>query len=211
MSHKIKSIAQINQKSIKSKNKELIDALIKNYQDKTKSAVEKIIDMCIAVQEVDEKLKNNEITSEDMDYFCASISLNRNGSTYRKYMRIAAKANVLKMYMEKLPSASSVLYEITTLNPDVFNDLIENGDLNSQITLEQLKKLTKKVPAKNKSEYDVELKITINTKEISKANTEILKNFMFDAFKSNEIFLSCTDKSDRFFMLEKVKGMVLDQ
>ena len=211
MVSKIKSLAQITSKSLNSKNKTLIDALIKNYQDKTMSAVEKIIDMCVAVKSVDEKLKTGEINEEDMDYFCASISLNRKSSTYRKYMCIGEKSNVLMKYMEKLPSASSVLYEITTLNPDVFEQLIEDGNLHTHITLDQLKKLTQKVPKKNKLTDDVELKITMNIKNMSEESKLILKNFMIDAYKSKEMFLTCTDKSNRVLQLEKVQSLVLNQ
>jgi hypothetical protein len=211
MVSKIKSLAQITSKSLNSKNKTLIDTLIKNYQDKTMSAVEKIIDMCVAVKSVDEKLKTGEINEEDMDYFCASISLNRKSSTYRKYMCIGEKSNVLMKYMEKLPSASSVLYEITTLNPDVFEQLIEDGNLHTHITLDQLKKLTQKVPKKNKLTDDVELKITMNIKNMSEESKLILKNFMIDVYKSKEMFLTCTDKSNRVLQLEKVQSLVLNQ
>lgn len=211
MVSKIRSLAQIKSKSLSSTNKELIDSLIKTFRDKTRSAVEAIIDMCVAVKEVDGKLKSGEITDGDMDYFCASISLNRKSSTYRKYMRIAEKSNALKTYMEKLPSASSVLYEITTLNSDVFEKLIEDGSLHSQITLEELKKLTQKIPSKNNITDEVELKITLNPKNISPESKSILQNFLMNACASKEIFLTCTMKSDSFFRLKKVKSSVLNE
>jgi hypothetical protein len=98
-----------------------------------------------------EKEKSGELDKTDMNYFCFSVGLKRDGSTFRKFEQIGKHSEIFWKYVDKLPDSYTVLYEITTLDPDKFEELMCNDEIHSYVTLRDVKRLGGKVPNVNSS------------------------------------------------------------
>jgi hydroxymethylpyrimidine/phosphomethylpyrimidine kinase len=169
-----KTIATV---STKCKDRTLVDTLIAKYQSSTKSAVESILAMSETVSELNKKYRDQLINSSDLDYFCLSVQLNRKGSQFRKFVCIGDHAAKFREYVETMPQAISVLYELTTLNPETFELLIEQEKIKPNLTLNQLKGLvhkTKKVIVKNN--FDA-LTLNFVLDDVSESTKQLLSEF----------------------------------
>ena len=133
-------------------NKGIADEYVRRYQQSTKNAIEGILHMGEAVYEIYTKFKSKELSDGDLDYFCKSVNLDSKGSTFRKYKSIGRNADKFRLYMDKLPSSFSVLYEMATLDADDFERYVVRTSFSKETTLEHLKKMMNKssVLAKNK-------------------------------------------------------------
>ena len=134
------------------KDKLLTDEFIAKYQESTKNAIEQILCMGIAVKEINEKYKAEELNAYDLNYFCMSVGINQKSSTFRKYKAIGENADKFRQYMDKMPSAFSVLYEIATLDAETFERIFIDNDFGKNLTLKQVRQLANKgntVPSKN--------------------------------------------------------------
>ena len=133
-------------------NKSIADEYVRRYQQSTKNAIEGILNMGEAVYEIYAKSKTGEIPDSDLEYFCKSVNLDSKGSSFRKYKAIGRNADKFRLYMDKLPSSFSVLYEMATLDADDFERYVVRTSFSKEITLEHLKKMMNKtsVLAKNK-------------------------------------------------------------
>ncbi len=181
----VKTISSV---SAKCKNKAFIDTQILNYTNNTKSAVECILEMAKTVQLLHAKYGNKEINHADVDYFCMSVNLKRNSSQYRKFICIGKHADKLQKYMTDLPQSISVLYEITTLSADTFEELIENNQIKPNLTLSALKQLACK-PASRKTKKDESgdsMTLNFDFDNISEATKKIIFQFYVK-------LKSCTD------------------
>ena len=134
-----------------SKNKVVTDSFIQKYRGLTRSTVEHILQLSECVVDIKQKEKSGELNCYDIQYFCHSVGITEKGSTFRKFMCIGQRVEQFRQYLEKLPNSYTVLYEITTLDPDLFETLMENGNIHSYITLKDIKRLSGKVPCVNKS------------------------------------------------------------
>lgn len=101
-------------------NQKMTDEYIRRYQTSTKNAIENILGMGEAVYEICLKSKSGELSKDDLEYFCKSVSLDSKGSTFRKYKAIGQNAIRFRECMERLPCSFSVLYEMATLSGDEF-------------------------------------------------------------------------------------------
>jgi len=139
----------------KCKDKTLTDEFIAKYQKSTKGAIEQILNMGESVLEVYELSKCGNLNEYDLNYFCMNVGINQKSSTFRKYKAIGENASKFRECMEKLPSAFSVLYELATLEADLFERIVINGDFGKNLTLKQVRQLANKgnasVPSKNSS------------------------------------------------------------
>jgi len=135
-----------------SANKSIADEYVRRYQKSTKNAIEGILNMGEAVYEIYTKFKSKELSDSDLEYFCKSVNLDSKGSSFRKYKAIGRNADKFRLYMDKLPSSFSVLYEMATLDADDFERYVVRTSFSKEITLEHLKKMINKssVLAKNK-------------------------------------------------------------
>ena len=133
-------------------NKNIADEYVRRYQQSTKNAIEGILSMGEAVYEIYTKFKSKELSDGDLEYFCKSVNLDSKGSTFRKYNAIGINADKFRLYMDKLPSSFSVLYEMATLDADDFERFVVKTTFSKGMTLEMMKKLMNKssVLAKNK-------------------------------------------------------------
>ena len=130
----------------KTKCKDLItvNRYIQYYQQFTRSTVENILKLSCLIVEMKEKEQSGELNQSDVDYFCLSVGLNRKGSTFRKFEQIGKHAESFWKYIDKLPDSYTVLYEITTLDPDRFEELMSNNQITSYVTLKDVKRLGNK-------------------------------------------------------------------
>ena len=139
----------------KCKDKTLTDEFIAKYQKSTKGAIEQILNMGESVLEMYELSRDGNLNEYDLNYFCMNVGINQKSSTFRKYKAIGENADRFRECMDKLPSAFSVLYELATLEADLFERIVINGDFGKNLTLKQVRQLANKgnasVPSKNSS------------------------------------------------------------
>jgi hypothetical protein len=128
-------------------NKSIADEYVRRYQQSTKNAIEAILNMGEAVYEIYTKFKLKELSSSDLEYFCTSVNLDSKGSTFRKYKAIGSNAQKFRLYMDKLPSSFSVLYEMATLDPNEFEKHVVKCGFSKGITLEMFKRILSKSSA----------------------------------------------------------------
>lgn len=179
--------------AIQCKNRKLMDSLINTYQTSTKTAVENILNMCIAVKEIDEKRKAKEINDFDVMYFCATVSLDCKSATYRKYRKIGEHAERFKKHMDSLPSAYSVLFHITTLHPEKFEEMIELEQISPSLSLEKLKQLTNS-STKTTDPDEVNFKVNFNMKNLSSSSKDYLKKILIELMSFNDIEVVVPEK-----------------
>jgi len=196
-----KSVSKLEKLQVISKNcknKILMDELINEYQSSTKSAVENILTMCRAVKEIDEKRKANLINDFDVMYFGATVSLDPKSPTYRKYRQIGSYADKFQKYIDCLPSAYTVLFQITTLEAEKFEQLIESNQITPSLSLEQLKKLTSPQVANQQSD-EANFKVVFNTKKMSDTTKKFLVETLASMLTYEDIEIVVPDKSRPYF------------
>lgn len=128
-------------------NIEITRNLVMKFRDSTKKSIEHILNMCKCVYEMKLKNESGELNEYDMNYFCLSVGFKEDSSTFRKFKLIGERYEQFIKYMDHLPSSYSVLYEITTLDPDKFEELMNDGSIYNYITLKDVKKLGNKIPS----------------------------------------------------------------
>jgi len=132
------------------KNHKIVENYIKTFQQYTKDTVENILKLGSLVLEMKTKKDNGQLDQSDMDYFCFSVGLREEGSNFRKFKRLGDCAEKFRRYLDKLPDSYTVLYEIATLDSDLFEELMNNNEIHSYVTLKDVQKLAGKVPSVNK-------------------------------------------------------------
>ncbi len=177
---KIKSIAS------QCKNVDFMNSMIDRYQESTKSAVENILNMCVAVSEISAKHKANEINDFDMTYFCSQVGLEKKSATFRKFRQIGDHAERFYKHMNTLPSAYTVLFQITTLDPDKFEEMIANEQITPSLSLEKLKQLVDPSVSSNTPD-DVTFKVEFNMQRLSNESKEFLKRTLLELMKYTDI------------------------
>ncbi len=156
-------------------NKTLVNELIAKYQSDTKNAVQNILNMCKTVKLLNDKVKSKELTEIDLNYFCATVCLDKKSSTFRKYLCIADKADLFEKYLDKVPASYTILYEITTLDADQFELLLKSKQLNNFITLNEVKKITGKIQnVQPKNTSEIILSVKFDTKSVSKESLKVI-------------------------------------
>lgn len=171
---KLTAVQKYEKLGNKLSNKTLVNELIARYQSDTKNAVQNIINMCKTVKEFDVKVKLKELTESDLNYFCATVNLRKESSTFRKYLRIADKADMFEKYLEKVPASYTILYEITTLDADQFDKLIQSKQFNNFITLNEVKKISGKQSSKKAN--TVTLRVQYDNSTISKQSLQVVRD-----------------------------------
>jgi hypothetical protein len=180
---KLTKIQKLENLKTKCTDISFINQSINNYQKQTKNVVEQTLMMCETVNSIHQKVKKGELQEYDLDYFCNSVGLDKNGSTFRKFICISRYSETFRKYIDRVPSTISVLYEITTLDPDMFEMMIKNNLLHQFITLNEVKKLSNKSVLKNVSN-EVCIKIEFDIDNTSQQSL-ILINQIKDSLKSN--------------------------
>ena len=150
-------------------NQSIADDYIRRYQSSTKNALENILCMGEAVNEIYQKVKSKELDNSDLEYFCQSVHLDPKGSTFRKYKAIGENASRFRQHLEKLPSTFSVLYEMATLDADDIERYISKTTLSKSITLEQFKRIVNQTTKLKKGHLYVQPAIKTPRLSVAKA------------------------------------------
>lgn len=204
---KLTKIQKLEKLKTKCTDIDFINQSISNYQKQTKNVVEQTLMMCETVNSIHRKVKKGELKEYDLDYFCNCVGLDKNSSTFRKFICISKHSETFKKYIDKVPSTISVLYEITTLDPDMFEMMIKNNLLHQFITLSEVKKLSNKVVMKTISN-EVCIKIEFDVDSTSQESL-ILINQIKDSLRSNnEIKVHIQNESSLDKFLEEMEGTV---
>jgi len=148
------------------KNMTVVNKYITYYQQYTRNTVENILKLSSLIVEMKEKEKSGELDKTDMKYFCFSVGLKRDGSTFRKFEQIGKHSQTFWKYVDKLPDSYTVLYEITTLDSDKFEELMSNNQITSYVTLKDIKELGNKISSKPKSKDELTFNVKFDLKTI---------------------------------------------
>lgn len=148
------------------KNLTVVNEYITYYQQYTRNTVENILKLSSLIVEMKEKEKSGELDKTDMNYFCFSVGLTRDGSTFRKFEQIGKHSETFWKYIDKLPDSYTVLYEITTLDPFRFEELMSNNQITSYVTLKDIKELGNKISSKPKSKDELSFNVKFDLKSI---------------------------------------------
>jgi len=172
------------------KNLTVVNEYITYYQQYTRNTVENILKLSSLIVEMKEKEKSGELDKTDMNYFCFSVGLTRDGSTFRKFEQIGKHSETFWKYVDKLPDSYTVLYEITTLDSDRFEELMSNNQITSYVTLKDIKELGNKISSKPKSKDELSFNVkfdlkTIPEDEMKKFGTVI--KYLYQISKKNII------------------------
>jgi hypothetical protein len=187
MSNKISKSTKIIQISKKCKNKEVVDIYISRYLNQTKSAVENLISISEIIYDMNSKVEHGELTMSDLNYFCINVGLITNSSYFRKHVCIGRKADFLKSLIDKIPSAVSTVYEITTIEPELIEKLVESEKIQPATTLAELKSLTLKTSTNIQSNKPVTTSFIKIDFKIDKLSSEI-KMRLLDFFNQMKIY-----------------------
>lgn len=144
------------------KDKTFADHMIAVFKTEATTTIQSIIGMSRAVEAMDRRYRSEEISKNDLDYFCLSVGLKKLSSQFRKFVCIGRYADKLSQYIEKMPQSISVLYEITTLDAEKFENLIEQNLIYPDLSLSKLKILAGKPLSKKQSTHNKIDSITIN-------------------------------------------------
>ena len=158
-----------------SKNKKMTDEFIEKYRNLTKGTVEHILQISECVRDIKFKEKSGELNDYDMKYFCHSIGITEGSSTFRKFMCISERVDVFRKYLDKLPDSYTVLYQITTLDPDKFEELMSNNLINSYVTLKDIKRLGNKLPSSKFNSNELIFTVKFDLKSFPKDELKKLK------------------------------------
>ncbi|QWD29521.1 hypothetical protein G6682_05740 [Polynucleobacter paneuropaeus] len=126
------------------KNVKLTEEYIHKFQYSTRTAIEHVLSMGEAVLGVYKKSKSGELNECDLDYFCQSVGLSRKSPMFRKYKQIGENAHDFRKHIDRMPSAFSTVYELTTLDPDAFYAVLGNPQFNSDSTHKQIQRMAQK-------------------------------------------------------------------
>lgn len=117
-----------------------VQALIKTYKQEYAKGVMSVISIGEIIHAAETMREQDEFNDCDVYEFCRGIGLMRSSSQYRKYRAIGAYADVLGKLKDRLPQASSTLYQITQFSKEKLLELVDNHSINSQSTLNDIKK-----------------------------------------------------------------------
>ena len=177
------------------KNLTVVNEYITYYQQYTRNTVENILKLSSLIVEMKEKEKSGELDKTDMNYFCFSVGLTREGSTFRKFEQIGKHSETFWKYVDKLPDSYTVLYEITTLDSDRFEELMSNNQITSYVTLKDIKELGNKLVKTQTDE--VSFKVSFD-KKVNKSTKESLISIIRDLSSLEEVTIEVPKKYQSF-------------
>jgi hypothetical protein len=156
------------------KNLVVVNDYICYYQQYTRNTVENILKLSSMIVEMKDKEKSGELDKSDMIYFCHSVGLKRDGSTFRKFEQIGKHSALFWKYVNKLPDSYTVLYEITTLDADKFEELMSNNQITSYVTLKDIKSLGNKISNAKSPQFTSSITVKFDTKLLNKESRKLL-------------------------------------
>lgn len=165
---KLSNETKLEMYKTKCKDLTTVNGYIKYYQQFTRNTVENILKLSCLIVEMKEKEQTGVLNQSDVDYFCLSVGLKRKGSTFRKFEQIGKHSETFWKYIDKLPDSYTVLYEITTLDPDRFEELMSNNQITSYVTLKDVKRLGNKSTKVNTNRFNSTFTVKFDPKILDK-------------------------------------------
>jgi hypothetical protein len=120
-------------------NKSMIDEYVNSYNSMSEKSVICTIELAKIIQEVSIKRKDDLIDDTDYQYFLKSINLSSDSSQFRKMICIANHADRIEKYIDYFPTATSVIYQLTSLDSDKFEYLVNQKLLTKNLTISKIK------------------------------------------------------------------------
>lgn len=110
-----------------------------------KASTENTIAMCELLNRAKIEFKQKESNNKNKAFnaLCKTIGYTKgaNDPTIKKFVRIGENAERFKPYIDRLPNSWTTLYEITQLEPELFDQAIENGAINIKMIGREVKSL----------------------------------------------------------------------
>jgi hypothetical protein len=97
--------------------------LVNEYKRFAKKSTENIINLAETLVRASSKL-----STDDFNRFCNEVHLQKDGSTFRKLMRIGEKISRFEMFLDRLPNNWTTLYKLASLDEDKFK-LVTGSDV----------------------------------------------------------------------------------
>ena len=87
------------------RNLDITKGLVNTFKASTKSSVEHILKMSKCVYELKIREDKGELNNYDISYFCFSVGIDKESSTFRKFKLMGERYDSFMKYMDKLPSS----------------------------------------------------------------------------------------------------------
>lgn len=116
---------------------EIITPAVQGYLDRYHTALRKtaqsVLDVAATVLEAKEELSKHEFEA-----FLQQVGFDEKSSTYKKFVAIARKKELLEHYVDMLPTAWTTIYQLAKLDADEFEQVTKSGQLNPLMSANQI-------------------------------------------------------------------------
>jgi hypothetical protein len=116
---------------------EIITPAVQSYLDRYHTALRKtaqsVLEVAATVLEAKEQLSQPEFAA-----FLQQVGFDEKSSTYKKFIAIARKKELLEHYVDTLPTAWTTIYQLAKLDADQFEQVRNSGQLNPLMSANQI-------------------------------------------------------------------------
>ncbi len=116
---------------------EIITPTVQVYLDRYHTALRRtaqsVLEVAATVLEAKEQLAKAEF-----ELFLQEVGFDEKSSTFKKFIAIARKKELLEHYVNDLPSAWTTIYQLAKLEPDEFEQVAASGQLNPLMSANQI-------------------------------------------------------------------------
>jgi hypothetical protein len=103
------------------------------YNTALRKTAQSVLDVAATVLEAKE-----ELTKPEFDAFLQQVGFDEKSSTYKKFVAIARKKELLEHYVDALPTAWTTIYQLAKLDADEFEQVANSGQLNPLMSANQI-------------------------------------------------------------------------
>ena len=116
---------------------EILTPAVQSYLDRYHTALRKtaqsVLDVAATVLEAKE-----ELTQPEFAQFLQEVGFDEKSSTYKKFVAIARKKELLEHHVDALPTAWTTIYQLAKLDADQFEQVANSGQLNPLMSANQI-------------------------------------------------------------------------
>ena len=123
---------------------------------------------------------NDELSKKLLPEFYRQIGIKENGSTDKKWQKIGAMKTRFLPFMDRLPNNWTTIYELAKLDDAKFKQLVDEGALQRDVTMQRIRDLT---PERERQEKPTRVVLDINKvarvqrKSFAKELKDLLEKF----------------------------------
>ena len=103
--------------------------LVQRYLRFAKASAENIVKLAETLY-----VAQRTLAPDHFDSFCAEVSLDKDGSTYRKLFEIGKKAARFEPFFDRMPSAWTTVYKLATIENDEFDRVTKSDRFSRYMT-----------------------------------------------------------------------------